>query len=87
MSLSSWYNQFEERLITSVSSNDPEKVAHVVYFLFKQYPPTREIYYRSLKDLKSLLMEFDWNMRDIHRCLCHLTVLTKYSRHFKNSKR
>ena len=63
-------------------TKDPEKMAHKIYLVFKQYPSQisgNGTYGTILDEIKSLLnSKYGWTMREIHACFCLLGNLTKY---------
>jgi len=60
---------------------DPEKMAHYLYFVIKNYPDNEFIknYSKNIRDTKSFLNEvFDWETLEITQFITKLNSLTKY---------
>jgi len=60
---------------------DPEKMAHYLYFVIKNYPDNEFIknYSKNIRDTKSYLNEvFDWETLEITQFITKLNSLTKY---------
>ena len=60
---------------------DPEKMAHYLYFIIKNYPDNDFIkhYSKNIRDTKSFLKEvFEWEVLEITQFITKLNSLTKY---------
>ena len=75
------FNEIVKEIQEVAVKKDPEKMAHYLYFVIKNYPDNDFIksYSKSIRDTKTFLKEvFDWESLEITQFITKLNSLTKY---------
>ena len=75
------FNEIAENIEIIAIEKDPEKMAHYIYFVIKQYPDSDFIknYYPNIKKTREFLKKtFEWEFSKIFVFSAKLNSLTRY---------